>query len=102
MSRINLQKSIESLIPKPLVIIDRQVDQLSSLVKDIQSRGNIVILDTELDGIAQITQALSQYQKFCYVSLSFQIVEKRLYAVQLILTGCSIKKICTASYDKSF
>ena len=52
----------ETLINKPLVILDRKVSDLKSLVRDLESRANIVILNSEQSGIEQITQALDKYQ----------------------------------------
>lgn len=76
MSQVTLVKSpdwasskLETIIDRPLVIIDRQVTQLQSLVRDLQSRAHVVILDSERDGIEQITQALNQYQSISSLHL---------------------------------
>ncbi|MEL6439896.1 MAG: DUF4347 domain-containing protein [Cyanobacteria bacterium J06621_8] len=65
MSQVTLAKFPEradSNLEIPLVVIDSQVTQLPSLIKDLQSRAQVVILDNQRDGIEQITQVLNQYQ----------------------------------------
>ncbi|MEM8831313.1 MAG: DUF4347 domain-containing protein [Cyanobacteria bacterium P01_G01_bin.19] len=59
----------ETLMNRPLVIIDSHVSQLLSLVRDIQYRANLVILDPQQDGIEQITQALKKYSKLSSLHL---------------------------------
>ncbi|MEM8828063.1 MAG: DUF4347 domain-containing protein [Cyanobacteria bacterium P01_G01_bin.19] len=51
----------ETLALQPLVIIDSQVTDIDSLIQDIQGRANIFILDSQQNGISQISQALEQY-----------------------------------------
>ncbi|MEM9272180.1 MAG: DUF4347 domain-containing protein [Cyanobacteria bacterium P01_F01_bin.143] len=56
-------------LAKPLVILDHKISQLGIVIDDLKSRANLVVLNSQQNGIAQITQALKKYQNFSSLHL---------------------------------
>jgi regulation of enolase protein 1 (concanavalin A-like superfamily) len=55
------ENSCLSLTPSSLVFIDSEVDDYQSLIKAVQPGYKVFLLQSQQDGVAQITQALQQH-----------------------------------------
>ena len=59
----------DNCVAKPLVILDHKISQLETLIDDLKSRANFVVLNSQQNGITQITQALQKYRDFSSLHL---------------------------------
>ncbi|MEM8504476.1 MAG: Ig-like domain-containing protein [Cyanobacteria bacterium P01_D01_bin.1] len=51
----------KNIVKTSLVVVDSRVSDVSALVADASTQADVLLLSTERDAIAQITEALSQY-----------------------------------------
>lgn len=60
---------LDNSVPESLVFIDSQIPQYQHLVQGVIPKAKVIVLDSEKDGVAQITEVLAQYSNLSSVHI---------------------------------